>query len=309
MVEEFKIQDSRFKIQDIRCKIMLYPASCILHPVSFYLSFILFLGTQLFAFSDDALSIADDLASQKRYDESITEYKRFIFFNQEDPRIAEADYKIGMSYRAEGNLHQAITNFDKSIALTKDPNLADQRRLTLATTLIASQNYNLARLELAKILNSTKDESLLKKTLYFSGIEAIYMRDWESVEAYFGRYYLDDEKADKLNSIFRATRQSYKSPTTAKLLSVFIPGAGQIYSGYWKDGLNAFVLNGAIIGGVAYNVHKKHYNNAIIVAYLLLIRYYNGNIYHAGKDAEKHNQALDNKTAIELLRTVSANEP
>lgn len=303
------MQDLRCKIQDTRCKTILYPASRILHPVSFCLSFILFLAMQLFAFSDNAFSIADDLTNQKRYDEAITEYKRFIFFNLEDPRIAEAHYKIGMSYRAEGELHQAIAEFDKSIALTKDPNLADQRRLTLATTLIASQNYNLARLELAKILNSTKDESLLRKTLYFSGIEAIYMRDWESVEAYFGRYYLDDEKADKLNSIIRTTRQSYKSPTTAKLLSAFIPGAGQIYSGYWRDGLNAFVLNGAIIGGVAYNVYKKDYSNAIIVAYLLLLRYYNGNIYHAGKDAEKHNQELDNNAAIELLRTVSANEP
>jgi hypothetical protein len=273
------------------------------------LTLTILLSMPLFAFSDNALSIADDLANQKRYDEAITEYKRFIFFNPEDPSIAEAHYKIGMSYRAKSELHQAITNFDKSIALTKDPNLADQRRLTLATTLIASQNYNLARLELAKILNSTKDESLLRKTLYFSGIEAIYMRDWKSVEAYFGRYYLDDKKADKLNSIFRTTRQSYKSPTTAKLLSAFVPGAGQIYSGYWKDGLNAFVLNGAIIGGVAYNVHKKDYSNAIIVAYLLLLRYYNGNIYHAGKDAEKHNQARENKATIELLRAISANEP
>ena len=267
------------------------------------------LSMPLFAFSDDVFSIADDLANQKRYDESITEYKRFIFFNPEDPHVAEAHYKIGMSYRVKSELHQAITNFDKSIALTKDPNLTDQRRLTLATTLIASQNYNLARLELAKILNSTKDNSLLRKTLYFSGIEAIYMRNWESVGAYFGRYYLDDEKADKLNSIIRTTRHSYKSPTTTKLLSAFIPGAGQIYSGYWKDGLNAFVLNGAIISGVAYNVYKKDYSNAIIVAYLLLIRYYKGNIYHAGKDAEKHNQALDNKATIELLRIVSANEP
>jgi tetratricopeptide (TPR) repeat protein len=304
------MRDAGYKMQDTRCRITdcLHLAYIIFSV--FCLSFILLFVTQLLAFSDDVPSIADELAREKRYDESITEYKRFIFFNQENPYIAEAHYKMGMSYRAEGNLHQAIAEFDKSIELTKDPNLADQRRLTLATTLIASQNFNLAKLELQKIIDSTRDKSLMRKALYFSGVEAIYQRDWKSTEEYFGGYYLDDKKQiEKLISIIKKTRQSYKSPTTAKLLSAFFPGAGQIYSGYWKDGLNAFVLNGAIIGGVAYNVYKKDYGNALMVAYLLLVRYYNGNIFRAGKDAEKHNQVLDNKTAIGLLKIVSNDEP
>lgn len=289
------IHCKRHKMQSTRYK-SLFLLFCILYfPV--------------FAYSDNILSIADDLSSRKLYDDAITEYKRFIFFNPDSPQTAEAYYKIGLCYRSEGKIHNAIEALDNSISLYKDSELANRSRLTLATTLIASQNYNLAKLELTKIINSTNDESLLKKALYFYGIEAIYTRDWRSARDYFSKFYQRDDSIDKINSIIKTTERSYKSPTKAKAMSAIIPGAGQIYSGNWKNGINAFILNGAIIGGIAYNVYKKDYDNALIIAYLLLLRYYRGNIYHAGKDAERYNQRLDDQTADNLIRIVSIDEP
>ncbi len=262
-----------------------------------------------FVVSDDILLIADDLADQKLYDDAITEYKRFIFFNPNSSQTAEVFYKIGLCYRSNGEIHNAIEALNKSVFLYGNSDLANEKRLTLATTLIASGNHNLARLELTRIINSTNDELLLKKALYFSGIDAIYIRDWRSVQEYFSKFYQKEEDMDKINTIIKSTEKSYKSPIKARILSAIVPGIGQIYSGNWKDGLNAFILNGVIIGGIAYNVNKKDYANALMVAYLFLFRYYNGNIYHAGVDAEKYNQRLDSQTADELIRLVSIDEP
>ncbi|MGB9594888.1 MAG: DUF5683 domain-containing protein [Candidatus Poribacteria bacterium] len=263
----------------------------------------------IFASSDDILSIADNLANQGLCDSAITEYKRFIFFNPDNSQTAEAYYKMGLCYRLEGRMHDGIFALNKSVFLSDNSDLANKRRLTLATTLIASRNYNLAKLELAKIINSTNDELLLRKALYFYGIEAIYNRDWRSVQEYFSKFYQKEENINKIDTIIKTTEKSYKFPTKARIFSAIIPGSGQIYSGNWKSGLNALILNGVIIGGITYNIYKKDYANALMIAYLFLPRYYNGNIYHAGKDAEKYNQKLDDQTAKRLIELISIDEP
>lgn len=263
----------------------------------------------IFAISDDVLSTANDLTNKEFYDDAITEYKRFIFFNPNISQTAEAYYKMGLCYRSEGKMHDAISALNKSVFLSDDFSLANERRLILATTLIASRNYNLAKLELAKIINSTNDEKILRKALYFYGISAIYNRDWRSAEEYFGKFYQKEEYKGKINVIIKTTEKSYKSTTKAKIFSAIIPGAGQIYSGNWRDGINAFFLNGVIISGIIYNINKKDYANALMIAYLFLPRYYNGNIYRAEKDVEKYNKKLDDQIANSLIGVVSIDEP
>ena len=260
---------------------------------------------------DDIIALADSLSKQGIYDEAITEYKRFIFFNPDYADNSQVLYKMGLAYRAQRDWHHALDVMEMSITLTQDPEIASKRRLSLATILIASKNYNLAKFELVKILDSTRDNSLSRKALYFSGIASIYSFDWDATEKNFNDFYDDssNKSARELNSVLLRARDSYKSTTTAKILSTIIPGAGQIYAFNWHDGLNAFILNGVIIGFIASSAYKKDYRDALLITFLLSYRYYKGNIYHAEKDVEKYNDAVDLRTAKELLKIVSPDEP
>jgi len=280
-------------------------------PCFIFISLIVLLFQANTGLSDDILTLADSLSGQDKYDSAITEYKRFIFFNPEHPDNAQVFYKMGLAYRAERDWHHALDAIETSIALTQDTEIANERKLLLATTLMASGNYNLARLELVRILDSTKDNSLSRKATYFSGIASIYAFDWDATGKFFDDFYANssDEKVKELNSTLLRARESYKSNTTAKILSTIFPGAGQIYASNWHDGLNALALNGAIIGFIANSIYKKDYGNAILIAYLLSYRYYTGNIYHAEKDVEKYNDAVDRRIARELLKIVSHDEP
>jgi len=261
--------------------------------------------------SDDIIALADSLSKQGRYDETITEYKRFIFFNPDHTDNSQILYKMGLAYRAEHDWRHAIEAMETSIVLTQDPEIASERRLSLATTLIASKNYNLAKLELVRIFDSTRDNSLSRKALYSSGIVSIYSFDWDATEKNFNDFYDDssNKSARELNSTLLRARDSYKSTTTAKILSTIIPGAGQVYAGNWHDGLNAFILNGVIIGFIANSAYKKDYRDALLITFLLSYRYYKGNRYHAEKDVEKYNASVDLRTARELLKIVSPDEP
>ena len=294
---------------------------------------IVFFSQTIPVLSDDILTLADGLSKQGKYDEAITEYKRFIFFNPDYADNAQVFYKTGLAYRAEHNWYYALDAIKTSITLTHDPEIANERRFSLATTLLASGNHSLARLELIRILDSTKDSSLSRKALYFSGIASVYTFDWGATARYFNDFYSDSGKDDVVSpfsddnslSPFRkgkimgiskvkelnATlmKKSYKSTTTAKILSIIIPGTGQVYAGNWRDGLNAFILNGVIIGFTANSIYKKDYKDALLIASLLLYRYYIGNIYHAEMDVEKHNENVDRRMAKEILRIVSPDEP
>ncbi len=275
------------------------------------LSFFLFLYGNC-AFSTDLISTADALSEKGQYNEAITEYKRFIFFHADSEKADLAFFKMGLAYRATRNWHQALDTIEMSIAMADDPQVAEERSFYLVTTMLASGDYSLAKLELIKLIESARSEQIHQKALYFSGIASVYSFNWNATERYFGDFYSESDMenhTERLNSILSKTRNSYKSPRTAKLLSVFVPGAGQFYARNWRDGLNAFILNGLLIGLTASEVYKGNYDNASLIFLLLTSRYYMGNIYHAGRDAELYNENLDHHTAESILRYVSSDEP
>ncbi len=197
-------------------------------------------------FSDEALINAERLASEGKYYPAIIEYKRYMFFNPENKSYAF--YNIGMLYRKMHEWQKAIDNLELSILHEKDKNIAEEKRIKLATTLIASRNYNLAKLELIKVYEFSESRINRLRALYFDGIASVYAYDWNSAVDSFSIYYseYDPNKIRKINSILNNVKSSYKSKKLAQILSAIIPGAGQIYAGDLRNGLNAFVLNGIL---------------------------------------------------------------
>jgi len=275
------------------------------------------------ASSDEALALADRLLEQESYEEAITEYKRFIFFNPKSEHVDYALYKMGLAHRAERNWQAAINTFGDSISATKDLRTIDERRIILATTLIASGNYSLARLELLKVSEYSQYPSQRLRSLYFDGVASLYMFDWDSAEKAFGAFYKAQrelhppeseqsgrmtERTREMEAILIKARQSYKSPGLGKFLSTILPGMGQIYAGNWRSGLNALVLNGITIGLFANSIYKKDVKDAALIS-SISIRYYMGNRYNAAVSARKYNESQDRQNAAKILNLVREDEP
>jgi len=269
-----------------------------------------FLSHARVALCDDVLALADWLLEQKSYHEAITEYKRFVFFNPEGENAAYAFYKMGLVYRSDHKWEEAVDSIRASILATEDPKIADERRIVLATTLIASGNYSLARLELLKV----SEMPLRPRSLYFYGIASLYMSDWDEARNAFGEFYSRyahgqmTDRAKEVERILVSVQPSYRSPRLARFLSTIIPGLGQMYAGDWRDGLNALVLNGLAIGLIAKAIHRRNYRDATLIS-SISIRYYTGNIYKAEMDVRKHNESLDRESAMKILQLVRADEP
>jgi TM2 domain-containing membrane protein YozV len=274
----------------------------------FYLLFLIAISLRA---KDPVLELADKFFDSGFYEEAITEYERYIHFDSPEKDVSYAYYKIGLSYRNLHNLRKSSNALESSAQSTSSDSVRDERKIDMAVNYIAGGQYSEAKFLLLKLLSFSKTREIRRKSALFLGVANLYTFQWESAKDALKAYFEEGGNtkfARTVDSLLSsAEKLSYKSPTTARWLSTFIPGAGQIYSGNAGDGINAMVLNGSIIYFITYKLLKEEYGNAYIIYFFLFRRYYFGNIYRATKGAIDYNRDLNEETAdsiFSLLRNI-----
>ena len=245
------------------------------------------------------LPLGKHLAAQGSYDAAITEYKRFLFFHPDDPRVGGVYYNIGLAYRAQGLWTEAVTSLRAAIHLATDNEAKSEYRLELAVTLIAAQDYDLAHLELIKVTMRTLPTRLYRRSLFLQAVAYVYQFRWEEARESLRNYTTDE----KLEVLFEAaTDIPLKSAKVARVLSTIFPGAGQVYAGEWRDGLNALLLNGGLGFLTVDAVLDGYYVDAALFGVFIFWRYYQGNTFRAGQAAEQFNQRESRQAAEAILQ-------
>lgn len=264
---------------------------------------------------DAVLDLADKFFDSDFYEEAITEYQRYIFFNKTGEEVSYAYYKIGLAYRNLRNFEKSLNALELSAGAAFSDTTKDERKIDIAVNLIASREYSKAKFILLKLISFSEIPEIRKKASLFLGIAHLYCYEWESAKDALEIYFKENGKSKTVflidSLLSQAENVNYKSPTTAKWLSTFIPGTGQIYAGNSGSGINALVLNGANIYFIIYKLLKEEYGNAYIIYFFLFRRYYLGNIYNAGKEAREYNRKINEETAenvFNLLKEIENNE-
>ena len=245
------------------------------------------------------LSLGRHLAEVGNYDAAITEYKRFLFFYPDDPRVGEVHYNIGLAYRAEGLWTEAITALRTATHYAMDRESKSEYQLALAVTLVATKNYDLAELELIKVMLRNPSDQLHRRRLFLQTVLYIYQFRWEEARR-VGREYTTDERLETLFDA--AINVPQKSTNVASVLSRILPGLGHIYVGDWRDGLNALLLNGAFGFLTIDAILDEHYTDAALWGGLVLLRYYRGNTFRAKTAVEQFNLQKSRQAAEALLQ-------
>lgn len=267
---------------------------------SLIILFILFYTYNLQA-GDSPLHLADHYEKLNNFDAATTEYKRFLFFHPDDDKVAEIYHQIGILHRNQGLLTEAIASIRQSVIRTSDKEQKSKYQIDLAVTLIGDKNYDLARLELIKVLIRNPSEAVYKRALLLQGVTYIYQFRWEEAQETF-KNHTEDEKLNKLFN--ESDNLPYKSKLIAKILSGILPGSGQLYAGNWGSGLNVFGLNSALGYVTIDSILDKNYVDAILWTYFIFQRYYRGNLYRAGRAVDEYNDELKRSMADSILTRI-----
>ncbi len=135
-----------------------------------------------------------------------------------------------------------------------------------------------AREEVSRKANAVLLKALLK-TKNYGEAEILVRQNWPS-----------PQKENFVKAIEEAQNYKGKNPKLALALS-FVPGMGQFYAHQWKDGLNAFVLNGALWTVSAWSVWHLNFFDFFILEMDPDYRFFRGNLYNAQKDVYIYNEA------------------
>jgi len=217
-------------------------------------------------------ALADSLYNHHHYDLAYIEYERTFFFYPElqDAPQKRVQYAISLfhsdQYRGIREFHDILQN---------KPDLAPELKIDIARCYLDSGYAH----EASALFIQTNEKKLLGYTFLFDN--RLY-----SARDVFGLSG-DSVMVDEINTYLEAPKKSLR---TAALLSVICPGAGEIYGGNTRLGIQDFLLNLGS-GYLIYNaMKKKKHVDAVLIFSLLFNRFYIGSIHNAQESAQKTNE-------------------
>ena len=260
---------------------------------------------------DPALSLGDQLAQEGALDPAITEYKRVLYFNQDEQIVGSVHARIAACYRAQQLWPEAIFHLRRSIQNASSLGEIEEREFDLVTALLAGGRDNEAELHLLQLREfSVLDERRL--SLYLT-VTYTYRGQWEKAITELHKAFpageITDirmrEKVEQLERLFTEAREEpRKSPEGAVWLSTALPGAGQLYAGDPWDALNALAVNAGLITLICAAVKQEWYLEGALLFLYPLRRYYLGNRNNARIAAEARNRIVDERYRQQLLEGV-----
>lgn len=217
------------------------------------------------------LALADSLFAHGHYDAARIEYERGFFFHPElkqevGPRLNHAVARLAVDEAAGiAALSRLIDDF---------PALPAAAMREIARQYLRRGRYYLA----IGLLRDTDEWPLLGLACLLDG-QLNRARD----------VFQDNGAAEMAAGIDDFLRQPKRSERTALLLSLFLPGAGQIYAANFRAGLMDLSVNAAAGYFLANALKQQKYVDAGLVFFFLVNRFYLGALNNAQQAAREYN--------------------
>ncbi len=249
-------------------------------PVILFLGIINFLSVQtaLCQNLDEIVRFSDQQYEKGNYELAANEYNRALFFsyNAQD----QLCLKIANCYLNLNKLDQSAIFFDRAFFSSNSDSIKTEAVLGKSFSLILEKNFMLAISELMNI-DSTNVNDQYRRLNFLKGIAYFGLNEDDLAETSFNQCvagYSEKTVRRAFMKEFAELKKSEKrfNPHTAWMLSLFIPGAGQFYSGEYKEAINSAALLGGLVYLTVSFATKYSFVEAIVVILPWFQRYYIG---------------------------------
>lgn len=257
---------------------------------------------------EQTFSFANVLYEQNSYQNAVEAYKRVLYFDSSGLYSKKVFPKVANCLFQLGKYQESAEYYDLAYFNDEDSTLKDSYVLKKVTCFLLMKQYDYAELELLNLAENLP-VSLQTDKLFNEAILRFAKQEYDASERIFKTLVSDTTKIDLL---FEKNQKVSKiSPKKAKIMSMIMPGLGQLYVGDIKNGLNSFILSGGLFAlGIRSGIVNSPLDAAISVLPWFQ-RYYQGGFKKAeqiaiAKIQEKryviYNQLLDEVETAGLIK-------
>ena len=246
---------------------------------------------------------SDEQFAMGNYQLALKEYQRVLFFDREN-RYNELYSRIASIHYQLSDFDNAIKYYDLALNIENNDSIKFEIKLNKALCNFNQGNYLLALYELLDLPDHPSGYLSDKKNLYMA-ICHYGLDEYEESREYFAQT-LDSTGAAHINTMFsdfENFNRKYR-PSKVQLMSILLPGLGQIHTGEVFNGINSFLL----VSGISYYAVYTALNYGIIDGLLILsswfVRYYTGGYTNASNFAVKKIDDEKSRVYSEILTLI-----
>ena len=258
--------------------------------------------------ADQILGFADALFNDGDYFRAITEYKRFLFLYPTDARAGRVQLQVGRSYQRGQQWDEARQTFARIAQQHADAAIRAEATYLIGETSFQQGRYAQAIAELRPVAERYGQTPVGERARYLLGWGYLRTRQWPEASQTFEAIATTSPFFPSSRALAEAAREGEhlprKSPALAGLMSAIVPGTGHFYSGRWRDGTVALLLNGAFLAAGIEAVSAGHEAAAGVLLFFEAA-WYSGAIYGAVNAAHKYNRDLEERWLQGLERQQS----
>ncbi|VAW20191.1 hypothetical protein MNBD_BACTEROID01-326 [hydrothermal vent metagenome] len=240
---------------------------------------------------DEVISFAGRQFELGNYQLSAKEYNRAVFFGAGNQDMIYI--KIAQCYFNTKDYALSNTFFDKSYFASSSDSIKAEAVLGKAFNNILQGRYMPALTELMNLDTMLCPAQDIKANFY-AGIAYFGMNENQQAAESFKaclKYMGQEEKMALMEDEFDAIRKwgERYNPKTAWVLSLIIPGSGQLYAGEVKEAANSMILTGGLLYLSILLSRRYSFFEAVLTVLPWFQRYYLGG---AGKAEKYANEAF-----------------
>lgn len=262
--------------------------------------------------------MADSLMKRHEYTLAAVYYEKALFDqNQQLDTLSSENFK----FQANTLLYQKI-QCQKTLRVFEDAwqtaqrfdfnesndTLQFQLRYEGALCGYLSQRYNEAYGQIQQTRFYIQDTALTASLDVLEILTLNELERWEESKVIFARYVTRNQLTFQVDKLYDFLKKRPKNPDKAQLLSFLLPGLGQIYAGYPKEGLVSAGLQALSLGFGIYHVLNHYYFIGFFTGAGLFQTFYFGGARRASLMAEETNRKRKARNNQKLRTVLVENE-
>jgi len=256
----------------------------------------------------ETIKFADNQYNNANYKLALKEYQRVVFFSNDS--INYLYKQIANSFFKLKKYKNAAYYYELCYKTSNNDSVKNEILLQKASCYIITKKFQSALLELINLQDNLSSYFTYRKNFYYA-VTYFGIEDYKSSKKYFLKLIHDNQaiKIKELNQIFDKKRNLHRpNPKTAKILSIILPGTGQLYSGNFKSSINSLSLTSLLaFTGISITQYYGIFDAVVAIAPWFL-RYYKGGYKNAEKIAYKKRAKKRNTYYKKILQIIN-NQP